>query len=116
MTTTTESGDATVEQPPDLSTTVYVAEGWWHPNCKSGQVHDHPKEPKGSWSVANHRTCVEVYTKRKTTAAGRPRIVVDADCPSCRWPERWALLPDLTEPGPLFGCPKCDYVSESRDA
>jgi hypothetical protein len=47
-----------------LSDHVYVEEGWWHPNCKSGQVHSHPDNPTGSWSVANHRACEPVYTRR----------------------------------------------------
>lgn len=42
----------------------YVCEGWWHPNVKSGQVHDHPENPGGGWSSASHRLCELVYTKR----------------------------------------------------
>lgn len=45
---------------------LYVAEGWWHPNAKSGQVHEHPERPNGNWSVTSHRLCEPVYTKRKT--------------------------------------------------
>lgn len=37
-----------------------VAEGWWHPNVKGGQVHDHkPNQP-----ATMHRLCEPVYTKR----------------------------------------------------
>jgi hypothetical protein len=43
---------------------TYVNEGWWAPNVKSGQVHDHPKNPGQSWSVTMHRECEPVYTKR----------------------------------------------------
>jgi 5'-nucleotidase len=43
---------------------AYVAEGWWHPNTKAGQVHDHPLNPGRSWSVASHGMCEPVYTKR----------------------------------------------------
>lgn len=54
---------------PDAETliprTVVVQEGWWHPNTKSGQVHDHPESPNGSWSVAHHRLCEPVYTRRR---------------------------------------------------
>ena len=39
---------------------TYVQEGWWHPNCKDGQVHDHkPNQP-----ATMHRLCEPVYTKR----------------------------------------------------
>ena len=39
---------------------VYVDEGWWHPNVKSGQVHDHDsRQPQ-----TMHRLCEQVYTKR----------------------------------------------------
>jgi hypothetical protein len=41
---------------------TYVNEGWWAPNVKSGQVHDHPKNPGQSWSVTMHRECEPVYT------------------------------------------------------
>jgi len=40
--------------------TVYVAEGWWHPNVVSGKVHDH----KAGQPPAMHRLCEQVYTKR----------------------------------------------------
>lgn len=43
---------------------VYVDEGWWAPNVKSGQVHDHPVNPNGNWYPAHHRECEPVYTKR----------------------------------------------------
>lgn len=42
----------------------YIQEGWWHPNVKSGQVHDHPEDPGRSWSQASHRLCESVYTYR----------------------------------------------------
>jgi hypothetical protein len=54
--------------------------------------------------------------KKTATPVPRPRICIDEDCPACGWPERWAILPTLVEPGPIFGCPKCDYTSERRDA
>lgn len=40
-----------------------------------------------------------------------PVICIDADCPSCGWPER-----NLDTATWLFGCPKCDYKSRDRDA
>ena len=43
---------------------VLVAEGWWHPNTNAGRVHDHPDNPGRGWSVANHRLCEPVYTRR----------------------------------------------------
>ena len=43
---------------------VYVCEGWWHPNVRDGQVHDHPAQPGRSWSSVSHRQCEPVYTKR----------------------------------------------------
>jgi hypothetical protein len=43
-----------------------VMEGWWHPNVKGGQVHDHPEAPGRSWSRASHRLCEPVYTHRET--------------------------------------------------
>jgi hypothetical protein len=43
---------------------------------------------------------------------GTIRLCVDEDCPACGWPERWA---ELTDGGPVFGCPKCDYTSRTRD-
>lgn len=50
---------------------VFVEEGWWHPNCKSGQVHPHPENPNGGWSVANHRSCEPVYTRRPADGVAR---------------------------------------------
>lgn len=48
------------------------------------------------------------------TAMDEPvRVCIDADCPACGWPERWALLSGAA--GPIFGCPKCDHTSERRD-
>ena len=47
---------------------TYVAEGWWHPNVKDGRVHDHPENPGASWSIASHRLCEPVYTKRGGTS------------------------------------------------
>lgn len=41
-------------------------------------------------------------------ATGR-RIVIDADCPACHWPER-------NFNGDVFGCPKCPHTSERRDS
>lgn len=45
-----------------------VCEGWWHPNVKSGQVHDHPEHPGRSWQTAMHRQCEQIYTKRVINA------------------------------------------------
>lgn len=43
---------------------------------------------------------------------GRPPILcIDADCPSCGWPER-----NFNTMTAEFGCLKCDYVSKERDA
>ena len=39
------------------------------------------------------------------------RIVIDEDCPSCEWPERW-LDPNKN----VFGCNKCTYRSQTRHA
>lgn len=36
------------------------------------------------------------------------RICIDADCPSCGWPER-------NFNGEVFGCRKCEYTSTSRN-
>lgn len=47
-----------------MSDTFYVCEGWWHPNVKSGQVHEHPEKPGRGWSSASHRLCEQVYTLR----------------------------------------------------
>lgn len=52
-----------------------VCEGWWHPNVKSGQVHLHPESPGGGWSVATHRLCEPVYTKRSPRPADNPDSV-----------------------------------------
>lgn len=41
---------------------VLVAEGWWHPNVKKGQVHDHA--PEGSGYPTYHRECEQVWTMR----------------------------------------------------
>lgn len=40
---------------------VYVDEGWWHPNVRSGQVHLH----KSNQPMTMHRTCEPVYTRRQ---------------------------------------------------
>jgi hypothetical protein len=53
-------------------------------------------------------TTVPVDTE--AAPAGELRICIDADCPSCGWPERW-FSPDRR----LFGCPKCDVTSRNRD-
>ena len=42
-----------------------IWEGWWSPNVKAGQVHDHPEDPGRGWSVTMHRECERVYTKRR---------------------------------------------------
>lgn len=43
------------------------------------------------------------------------RVCIDADCPGCGWPERWAdAAPDLSEIK-TFGCNKCEYRSQERD-
>jgi hypothetical protein len=39
---------------------TYVNEGWWAPNVKSGQVHDHTANQPATM----HRECEPVYTKR----------------------------------------------------
>jgi len=39
------------------------------------------------------------------------RLAIDADCPHCGWPERFFDTGTKT-----FGCRKCDYTSEERDA
>ncbi len=38
----------------------YIEEGWWHPNVKSGQVHDH----SDGQPATMHRLCEPVYTRR----------------------------------------------------
>lgn len=43
---------------------VYVEEGWWHLNVRGGTVHQHPASPGRGWSVATHRLCEPVYTRR----------------------------------------------------
>jgi hypothetical protein len=45
----------------------YVCEGWWHPNVVDGRVHQHPEQPARSWSVASHRRCEKVYTRREVS-------------------------------------------------
>lgn len=40
-----------------------------------------------------------------------PRIAVDADCPACGWPER--VFDTITR---RFGCIRCAYTSDERDA
>ena len=47
---------------PSSAAAVYVDEGWWHPDVKSGQVHDH----KDNQPMTMHRQCEPVYTKRGT--------------------------------------------------
>lgn len=43
---------------------------------------------------------------------GQPvRICIDANCPSCRWPERW-----FDTGTSHFGCNQCDYTSYDRYA
>lgn len=43
---------------------------------------------------------------------GQPvRICIDADCPSCHWPERW-----FDTGTAHFGCNQCDYTSYDRYA
>jgi hypothetical protein len=45
----------------EIASVDYVAEGWWHPNVRSGQVHDHtPRQ-----SATMHRLCEQVYTRRE---------------------------------------------------
>jgi len=39
------------------------------------------------------------------------RVAVDADCPYCGWPERW--FDTLTR---RFGCVRCTYTSDERNA
>ena len=40
-------------------------------------------------------------------------FAVDANCPSCGWPERRARF---DEHGAVFSCRKCEYVSREREA
>ncbi|HEV2780390.1 MAG TPA: hypothetical protein VGX25_13455 [Actinophytocola sp.] len=40
-----------------------------------------------------------------------PVLCIDADCPSCGWPERTFN----TATGD-FGCSRCDYTSRERDS
>jgi hypothetical protein len=47
-----------------LTEPAHVCQGWWHPNVRSGQVHDHPEHPGRSWQTAMHRQCEQIYTKR----------------------------------------------------
>jgi hypothetical protein len=39
----------------------YVCEGWWNPDVKSGQVHDH----NSNQPATMHRLCEPVYTRRE---------------------------------------------------
>lgn len=56
------------------SQTGYVSAGWWHPDVKGGQVHEHSDGP-GRWStVASHKRCQLVYVLR--ASEGRT-------CPEC---------------------------------
>lgn len=45
---------------------------------------------------------------RELHAATGLRLVIDADCPACGWPEWWFNGDD-------FGCNKCDYRSRERN-
>lgn len=48
--------------------------------------------------------------------SGPVRVCIDADCPSCGWPERWADIAQFPPMGPVtFGCNKCDYTSQERN-
>jgi hypothetical protein len=60
-------GDVRAARRADVATAVM--EGWWHPNVKSGQVHDHPEAPGRGWSHASHRLCEPVYTHRAVAHA-----------------------------------------------
>lgn len=47
------------------------------------------------------------------------RLCIDADCPECGHPERFreVLIMDGGKPGlGYFGCNKCDYTSNERNA
>lgn len=63
-----QSTNVTVEASGDAPArhAVLVCEGWWHPNCKKGQVHDHPESPNGAWSMTMHRQCEPVFTMRES--------------------------------------------------
>ncbi|MDY7528477.1 MULTISPECIES: hypothetical protein [unclassified Cryobacterium] len=39
------------------------------------------------------------------------RLAIDADCPSCGWPER-----NFDTTSRLFGCNKCTHTSDERNA
>jgi hypothetical protein len=60
---------ATAAFRPTGDVATAVMEGWWHPNVKSGQVHDHPEAPGRGWSHASHRLCEPVYTHRAVAHA-----------------------------------------------
>jgi hypothetical protein len=40
-----------------------------------------------------------------------PRFAIDADCPCCGWPERYFATATRK-----FGCIKCTYTSDERNA
>lgn len=47
------------------------------------------------------------------------RFAIDADCPSCGFPERYLIrevLPDGKPGGGFYGCNKCAYKSQERDS
>lgn len=48
---------------------------------------------------------------RNAAGGENVRLCIDADCPNCGWAERW--FDTETE---LFGCSKCDYTSQDRNA
>lgn len=54
----------------------------------------------------------------KPPRANMTRVCIDADCPDCGWPERWADL-DFSRPvgeePPIFGCSRCPYESKERN-
>lgn len=59
-----ESSDGQPRPSPSLTPPSTWPKGWWAPNVKAGQIHDHPENPGRSWSSATHRLCEPVYTRR----------------------------------------------------
>jgi hypothetical protein len=55
--------------------------------------------------VASHEDFIDPQTQKPV------HICIDADCPSCHWPERWVSPAEQ-----IFGCPKCPYTSHERES
>lgn len=54
-----------------------------------------------------------------TELANTLRFCIDADCPGCGFPERFLvreIRPDGSPGAAMFGCSKCDYISQERDS